>query len=183
MACQRVQLQMATRQMSEAQMFCKYRGREKKKNLYSAAPPSLYKHSKVKSTRGLLNDQSCVMKFSLQNPQVLEVSGRDKRPGRKSNLFHRVIIFHLLQLLPKLGGKNGKLGLSPPNAARALCPLAPLLSLAASQGWELAQLQGWHPAHWFREGKARGSGTHQQAERKMHRGVILSSGKKAGGPL
>lgn len=106
----------------------------KKKNLYSAAPPSLYKHSKVKSTRGLLNDQSCVMKFSLQNPQVLEVSGRDKRPGRKSNLFHRVIIFHLLQLLPKLGGKNGKLGLSPPNAARALCPLAPLLSLAASQG-------------------------------------------------
>lgn len=126
----------------------------KKKYLHSAAPPSLYKHSKVKSTRGLLNDQPCVMKFSLQNPQVLKVSGRDKRPGRKSNLFHRVIIFHLLQLLPELGKKKGKLGLSPPNAAKALCPLAPLLCLAASQGRVLAQLQGWHPAHWFREEKA-----------------------------
>lgn len=99
---------------------------------------------------------SRVMKFFLQNPQVLRVSGRDKRPGRKSNLFHRVIIFHVLQLLPELGGKNGKLGLLPPNAARrALCPLAPLPCLAASQGWALAQLQRWHPAHWFREGKAR----------------------------
>lgn len=74
----------------------------KKKHLYSAAPPSLYKHSKVESTCELLNDQPCVMKFSLQNPQVLRLPGRGKRPGRKSNLFHRVIIFHPLRLLPVL---------------------------------------------------------------------------------
>lgn len=101
LACRRVQLKTASQQMIETQMFSKYQG-SKKNHLYSTAPPSLYKHSEVESTRGLFNDQSCVMKFSLQNPQVSRLPGRGKRPGRKSDLFHRVIIFQPLKLLPVL---------------------------------------------------------------------------------
>lgn len=137
----------------------------KRKHLYSTAPMSLYKHFKVKSTRGLLNYWSCVMKSSLQTPHVLRLSGRDKRPGRKSNVFHRAIIFHPLKPLPVLKKWETRI------IASKHCKNSPVSSCNIPAPGSLARLRerlhnspGWHVAHWFGEGKAWASVSEQREE-------------------
>lgn len=137
----------------------------KRKHLYSTAPMSLYKHSKVKSTCGLLNDRSCIMKFLLQTHRGLRLPGRDKRPSRKSNLFHRIIVFHPLKLLPVL--KKGETRI----IASKHCKNSPVSSWNIPAPGSLARLsehlrnsQGWHVARWFKEGKAWASVREQREE-------------------
>lgn len=102
------------------------------------------------------------MKFSLQNPEVLRLPGRDKRPGRKLNLFHRVIMFHPLKLLPIV--KNGEIRIIASKGNRN----SPVFSCNIST-WQprkaerLHNSRAWQQAHGLGEGKAQE--LHQSASR------------------
>lgn len=94
----------------------------------------------------------------------------------------RVIIFQPLKLLPVL--KKWEIRI----ITSKYCKNSPVSSCNIPMPGTLTTLStctttgaGTWPTDWG--SRKHGSSIHQWAERKMHRGVILSSGKKAGGLL